>query len=193
MKNFINSIGKGTFGIVMVTCTIPTMNKTGNPYYGRLKKISMTSNVAFGYDYSAYLYGKAKKQGLLNGRELKDFQEEVSKPKGKHWDEFPYFLQSDKDENQRYLRAYYNANSVTKSIYLLDGRFVTDERVKEDIKQYIKVSSSTSSKFGLNDIVVRDFKTENVLCLTQGSKIFNKFNNIFTTDEIYSFIKELSK
>lgn len=192
IQEFVDAIGKGTFGICIVTCTEPKMNKRGNKYYGRVRKITLTTNVALGYDYANYLYGKAKKQGTLGERTLSDIKNEVSKPFGKSWEQHPYILKSDKDDSQKYLRCYYNSNSKSKSVYLLDGVFVTDERLLEDIKSWIKSSTSRSEKFDIDDVNLRDFKVENVLCLTQGKKIFNKFSNIFTHEQIYNFIKKLS-
>ena len=40
IKDFVNNINKGTFGIQMVSVTEPKMNKRNNPYYGRVQKIT---------------------------------------------------------------------------------------------------------------------------------------------------------
>jgi hypothetical protein len=112
------------------------MRKTNNPFIGRVEKITYSTNVCFGYDYASYLYGKAKKQGVLNGRTLADFKAEVEAPKGMIWSEFPFFLQGIKNENQEYLRCYYNANSESYSVYTLDGR-VADEEEEKKIVSFI--------------------------------------------------------
>lgn len=185
---FIEAINKGTFGIIMISCTEPKMNKRGNEFFGRVKKLTYTSNVALGYDYASYLFAKAKKQGVT--KSLSEFQAEVSKPSGKNWFSHPYILQSDKNEAQKYLRCYYNANSKSKSIYLLDGKFVNDERLIEAIKAKITSSSSHSSKFDLDDINLRDFKFENIICLKQGEKVYNRLDCMFTPQQMIDFIKK---
>lgn len=187
LESFVGAIGKGQFGIVMVSCTEPKMNKRGNEYYGRVKKLTYTSNVAMGYDYAGYLFGKAKKQGVE--KSLAEFQAEVSKPKGKTWLNHPFVLQSDKDETQKYIRCYYNANSKSKSVFLLDGKFVHDERLIEAIKAKITTSSGHSEKFDLDDINLRDFKFENVLLLKQGDKVYNKLDCILTPKQLIDFVK----
>ena len=54
IREFVKGINKGTFGITLVAMTEPSgMRKTNNPYVGRVKKISYTTNVALGYDYGS--------------------------------------------------------------------------------------------------------------------------------------------
>lgn len=173
MKTFIRNLRKGTFGIQMVSVTIPTMRKKNNPYLGRVEKITYSVNVCFGYDYASYLFGKAKKQGVLNGRTLSDFQAEVSKPKGMNWIEHPFFLQSENDPQQEYIRCYYNSNSKSYSIYLLDGKVANEEEEKQIIS-FISASSSYSTKFGVNDVIVRSPKLETIKVLVQGQKIWEE-------------------
>lgn len=169
MKNFVKSLTKGTFGIQVVSVTIPNMKKKNNPYLGkRVEKFTYSVNVCFGYDYASYLFGKAKKQGVLNGRTLADFKAEVEAPKGMVWSEFPFFLQSEKDSQQEYLRCYYNANSKSYSVYVVDGKVASEEEEKE-INSLIYSSSSYSAKFGVNDITVRSPKLESIKVIAQGA------------------------
>lgn len=192
MKQFVRSLTKGTFGIQVLSVTIPTMRKTNNPFLGRVQKITYSTNVCFGYDYASYLFGKAKKQGVLNGRTLADFKAEVSKPKGMNWIEFPFFLQSEKDSQQEYIRCYYNANSKSYSIYLLDGK-VADEEEEKRILSFISSSSSYSGKFGVSDIVVRSPKLESIKMVEQGQN-FWRSNDFRMTDEItHAFLVKINK
>lgn len=191
LVSFLESLSKGTFGICMLTCTEPKMRKTNNKYYGDVKKITYTANVALGYDYVAYLVGKAKKQGI--SLDINEVRSQVSKPKGKEWFKNPYILQSDKNAAQRYLRCYYNSNTKPKSIYVYKGKIVTDKVMLEEIKSFIQTSSSKSTKFGseVEDIVLRDYKLENVVLLKQGSKEYNLMEHLFSAEQILEFIKSL--
>ena len=192
MKNFVRGLKKGTFGIQMLSVTIPTMRKTNNPFLGRVQKVTYSTNVCFGYDYASYLFGKAKKQGVLNGRTLADFKVEVSKPKGMNWIEFPFFLQSEKDENQEYIRCYYNANSKSYSIYLLDGK-VADEEEEKKIVSFISSSSSYSGKFGVSDIVVRSPKLESIKMVGQGQNFWRSNDFSFTDEITHALIAKINK
>ena len=198
VDKFTDAINKGTFGIVMVSCTVPSMNKTGNPFYDKSKKdfivrkLTYSSNIALGYDYAAYLFGKAKKQGVE--KSLASFKDEIEKPKGRTWVKHPYILKKDTDEEQKYLRVYYNKDSTkSKSIYLLNGQFVTDARIVAEIESWIKPSNSHSGKFDLDDIILRDFKFENIICLKQGEKVYNKLDCILTPQQMIDFIKKFEE
>lgn len=192
VKEFTEVIGKGTFGIVMLACTEPSMNKTNNPYYGRLRKLSYTSNVALGYDYASALVAKMKKENL--SFDEKEVRESVEKPKGKNWFMHPYILQKDSDAEQKYLRCYYNKNSKTSSIYVLDGKFVTDRAVIADIETWVKKSSGSKKQAELgiskeNEVTLRDFKFENVILLKQGEKVYNRLGCMFTPTQMIEFVR----
>lgn len=193
MKNFVRGLKKGTFGIQVISVTIPTMRKKNNPYLGKVQKFTYSVNVCFGYDYASYLFGKAKKQGLLNGRTLEDFKAEVSKPKGMNWVEFPFFLQSEKDENQEYLRCYYNSNSKSYSIYLIDGKVASEEQEKE-INSFISSSSSSySTKFGVNDITVRSPKLESIKVIVQGQNKWEEPNFKVSYEIMLAMLAKINK
>lgn len=191
MKNFVRGLKKGTFGIQMLSVTIPTMRKTNNPFLGRVQKVTYSTNVCFGYDYASYLYGKAKKQGALNGRTLADFKAEVEAPKGMNWIEFPFFLQSEKNSQQEYLRCYYNANSNSYSVYLLDGK-VADEEEEKKILSFISASSSYSSKFDVNNIVVRSPKLESIKMIAQGQNYWHSADFRMSNELTHAFLEKIN-
>lgn len=190
-EQFLSLINKGTFGIHFLACTEPTMNKgrgaNRNPFLGRVKKITYTQNIALGYDYASYNMAQMKKQGIPFVKE--EILASVEKPSGKHWVDYPYILASDKDASVKYLRTYFNKASKSKPIYLLDGNIVRDERTLEAIDSWIPKKSNTT-KFGV-DVTLRDFKFENILVLKQGDKVFNKFDGLFSAEQVIQFIKEL--
>jgi hypothetical protein len=158
-----------------------------------VKKFTYSVNVCFGYDYASYLFGKAKKQGVLNGRTLADFKAEVEAPKGMVWCEFPFFLQGVKDENQEYLRCYYNSNSKSYSVYTIDGR-VADEEEEKQIISFISASSSSySSKFGVNDITVRSPKLESIKVIVQGQNKWEEPNFKVSYEIMLAMLAKINK
>jgi hypothetical protein len=178
VDEFIQGIKKGTFGITMIAVTEPKMNKRGNPYYGRVVKATYMSNVALGYDYQNVVNNRLERVGL-------DGNFQAEKPKGKSWFNYPYILVSDSDSDIKYLRCTMRNNTISKSVYILDGKIVTDNILVEEIKSFIPKSSSSSKQLssGLKDVeqvVVRDFKLDGIVCLTQGERVFNRIGFIGT-------------
>lgn len=165
--NFLNGMVRNTFGVVVTTSTEPRMNKTGNPYFGRVRKVSVITNVALGRDYQNAVNARLEREGLAA-----DFKAE--KPNGKHhFGEGGYLLQSDKDETKFYLRLTENKNTTRKVVWLLDGREATDDEVAA-IKAFIPLygGSAKQAAFGLNEEVkVTDVLLENVTEIRQGNKV----------------------
>lgn len=172
VSEFTKNVSRGTFGISLITLTEPKMRKTNNPFYGRVHKASYMTNVALGYDYENSVNNRLDKKGLEA-----DFQAE--KPKGKSWCEYPYILQADKDASIKYLRCTMRANTKAKSVFILDGKIVTDAAIEAQIKGFIQTSSTSKkqAESGLDDaeqVVVRDYKLDGVIYLGQGEKSFNR-------------------
>lgn len=188
VSEFVKGINKGTFGITLIAMTDPSgMRKTNNPYVGRVKKISYTANVALGYDYENYLEARAKKLGL----NMADFKAE--KPKGKTWFDHPYLLVSDKDATKHYLRCYYRPNTITKVIWLVDGRLATASEI-EVIKSFIpeKKVSAKQESFGFtkeSEVIVRDYSFDSVVALYQGEKVYNRLDGLFTIEQMKEMFK----
>lgn len=176
ISEFTNNVSRGTFGITLIAVTEPKMNKRGNPFYGRVKKATYMSNVALGYDYENTINARLERKG-----EEGNYQSE--KPKGKSWLEYPYILQSDKDENVKYLRCTIRPNTATKTLFILDGEIVTDADTIIAIKDWMPKSApcAKQTESGLSDdeqVIVRDYKLDGILCLTQGEKVFNRIGLI---------------
>ena len=172
ISDFVNNIARGTFGITLIAVTEPKMNKKGNPYFGRVQKATYMSNVALGYDYENVVNARLERKG-----ETADYVAE--KPKGKSWDIFPFILQSDKDATIKYLRCTMRPNTASKSLFLLDGQIVTDADTILAIKAWLPQPKAClkQTESGLTDeeqVVVRDYTLSNILCLTQGDKVFNR-------------------
>lgn len=182
VNEFCKQINKGTFGISLVAVTEPKMNKKGNPFFGRVKKATYITNVALGYTYENVVNNRLDRKGLES-----NFESE--KPKGKSWLEFPYLLVSDKDNTQQYLRTTMRKNSKIDNIYLLDGKIVNDLDIINQIKQWLPKPSTSAKQetFGLTEeeqVIVRDFKVENIVSLMQGEK--NYTNDIYNVARYFA-------
>ena len=176
VSEFVQNVSRGTFGITLIAVTEPKMNKRGNPFYGKVKKATYMSNVALGYDYENVVNARLERKG-----EEGTFQAE--KPNGKSWDVYPFILQSDKDESIKYLRCTMRPNTATKTIYILDGEIVKDVETILAIKDWLPKSAPSvkQTESGLSDeeqVIVRDYKLDGILCLTQGEKVFNRIGLI---------------
>lgn len=193
VENVVSNLTKGTFGITMVAVTIPRMpqkRRSGeeNRFYGKVHKCVMVTNTAIGYDYENNVNLKLKKKGLEP-----DFKAE--KPKGKHWLTRNLILASDKDESQHYLRVTFRESSKTKVVWLVDGVPCYDSRTIEEINKWISSSSSSKKQAdkGLTDsdeqVYVRDYKVDGIISISQGEKIYNKLNNVFSVEQIKTFFK----
>ena len=183
MVNFLGSINKGTFGTTLIVVTEPKMNKRNNPYFGRVHKATCLTNVAIGYSYENTVNNRLAREGA-------DAEFQSQKPNGRSWVEGMenILLVSDKDAEQMYLRTTMLRNTNSKSVYLIDGRKATEEEV-EIIKTFL-VKSSKPSNQGLSEsVIVRDYKLEGVLALTQGAKEYNVLSSIFDIATMRGFFK----
>ena len=176
IKEFCENVSRGTFGVSVIAITEPKMNKKGNPYFGRVHKATYMTNVALGYDYENSVNNRLERKGLAS-----DFVAE--KPKGKNWDVYPFILQSDKDNSVKYLRCTMRPNTATKVVYILDGKVINDNNLLSAITSWITKGSYSvkQSESGLTEkeqVIVRDFKLEGIIALTQGVKQFNRLGGL---------------
>lgn len=163
---------RNTFGVKVITITEPKMNKTGNPFYGRVRKITEYVNVAIGRNYYNAMAARLERSGL--DVDVDAIPQE--KPRGKHhWGEGEIFLQSDKDDSVFYLRLTMNGNTKKNVTYLLDGKVATEEQIAEFKPWLPKVSTSAKqSALGLSDkeqVIVNDVLLCNVIEVRQGDRV----------------------
>ena len=169
LVNFLGTINKGTFGTTLIVVTEPKMNKRNNPYYGRVHKATCLVNVAIGYNYENTVNNRLEREGA-------EANFISQKPSGRSWVEGMenILLVSDKDAEQMYLRTTMLRNTNSKSVYLIDGRKATNAEI-ESIKAFMPTASKPSNQ-GLsegNEVIVRDYKLQGVLAMTQGCKEYN--------------------
>ena len=155
----------GQFGYTITTATEPKMNKTGNPFYGRVQKISVYENAMLGCSYENIVNNRREAEG-----NTADF--EAQAPKGKLiFNKF--FYQSLKDESIFYLKIiFYKKQTSVKSSYLVDGRAATDDEIKA-FEVFMPKPSSSATHQGLepeNEVKIVAPKIENVLLIKQGDK-----------------------
>lgn len=169
IEQFVNELKKGTMGIKLISVTDVRMNKTNNPYYGRVKKVSLLTNVGLGLNYENVVNNRLVREGKEN-----NFVAQA--PKGKKWLNYPLTLVSEKDENVKYLRTTMYKNTTKETKYIIDNKIANENEIAI-MKQFIPKSSKPKNQ-GLdeeNAVIVRDFKFENIYLLKQGKKKFERF------------------
>ena len=166
IKDFVQSIKRGTFGIQLIAVTEPKMNKRNNPLYGAVKKVTYLSNVMLGYDYENVVNNQLKREGKDT-----DFQAEA--PKGKTWDMYPYILKSTSDNEQMYLRTTMGKATKTNVVYLVNDKIATKEDMAI-INEFLVKAKKNTNQGTSTEVVVRDFKVENIILLKQGDKEYNR-------------------
>ena len=158
----VSRMNKGTFGIEVITETIPAMRKTNNPFVGRVKKITHYVNAILGVEY----------QNVVNNRLTRSGNEatyQSEAPKGKkHYNAF--FYQSI-DGETFYLKIGMYKNTTCHSILFLDGQPATTAQIAQ-IEPFLQTKSNNVQKqadAGLtaeNQYHIVAPKAENVLKIT---------------------------
>lgn len=172
LATVVKNIKRNTFGVCCTLETEPRMRKTHNPYVGRVTKVTQYINVALGRDYYAAIENAAERKGL-------DGTMAHEKPSGMDWFDYPYFLVSDKNPNQYYLRLTLNKNTAVKATYMVDGREATENEVAE-IKSFLYDNSYSAKQAAVgladDDEQIRPFsvKIENIVELHQGGNVYNR-------------------
>lgn len=123
---------KGQMGIKVTYLVDAPMNKTANPYYGRVKKLTTISNARLGVSYVNCVNGKLERMGetpnYQAGKSVTDYVND--------------FIQESKDGTKQYLKIGINSRTTTDSVYYLDGVLLTDANPElPKVKQYIKKST----------------------------------------------------
>lgn len=134
------------------TATEPKMNKTNNPYYGRVKKHTAYLNVDFGKNYTDEVNRRRAEEGKST-----DFQAQKSLYESVN----EYFV---KRGEQIYLRFMFSKDTETKSIYTIDERPATDAEV-EQIKAFMPNKGKHTNQGLERQVDIRIVKIENIVSL----------------------------
>lgn len=163
------NIGRNQFGVSIKTMTEPKMNKTGNPYFGRVVKVKVSNNVALGRDYAAKVNKTLEKNDLEPN--FKAQKASGRSPLGNDL----LFEVSDKNPNVCYLRVMYNKNSTSTEELFLDGVKATPEEVKA-IKEFFPKPSAPKKQMACG-LAEEDcerivcYKLESIMEIKQGAKV----------------------
>ena len=148
---------KGTTFATLETSTEPAMRKTGNPYVGRVRKISKGLNVQIGAIYENAVNRQAGREGNPDAGEFV-----AEKLAYGSW-LVPHKIIEHKGEYQ--IRVTCNPHmKPTEVVYTLDGEPVSAETLAE-IKSFEpdKKSSGRQEAFGVErEVVPRNYKLESI-------------------------------
>lgn len=162
LENYIASHannGTNMFASV-VTETEPKMNKTGNPYYGQVKKISHAV-LSLGHDYESAVNNRRGKEG-----ETKDFEAEAVSGR-RHVSRM--ILESTKNPEQKYLQVFAMSNTAPKVTYRLsDGTEIS----ARELEPYMPKKSENTSQGLENPVRTFSYKLENVKSVTINGQTF---------------------
>ena len=172
LTEFVQSLVKGSFGIVITMKTEPKMRKTNNPYVGRVKKISRYTNVAVGVSYSNTIENRVER---ATGEKI-EYQADA--PKGMSFLVDNIILVSDEKPDQKYLRFQWRKNTTVESLYELDGKVVESEEEIAAIKSFIPERNHYCCKqaeAGVSEedmVFPQSVKLQNILSIKQGDKVW---------------------
>jgi hypothetical protein len=138
-----------------VTLTEPSMNKGGNPYYGRLKK-KTTQNVTINFNYG----------NAVNNQLAREGKEKEFVPHARKWGERIDGTPLIQHKGECYVEAKMNGKPQSV-VYFCDG----SEIAKEEIALYLKSSNSNAEHQGVEkEIIIRDTKLSNVQEVKMGGE-----------------------
>jgi hypothetical protein len=146
LTNILRTVNR-PMPVTFVAVTEVKMNKTNNPYFGRLSK-KQKSNVFIKFDYA----NSVNKARLNEGKEA-DFVPQQRKW-GVHIPNTPLI----EHNGTYYLEARF-LGSESKIDYLLDGNEEFDKKL---IEEFLPKTSSSSNQDLEKEIVMRDFKLSGI-------------------------------
>lgn len=153
---------KNAVPATIIAVTEEKMNKTKNPFYGRVTK-KQRSNVFINFDYA----NSVNKRLVKEGKEA-DFVAH-QRVWGERLPNTPIVFHN----NTYYLEAGFLTKNDPKVEYFLDGE-PTDKAVFET---YMKPKTKSSGNQGLedeNEVVLRDFKIDSVHEIHMNGKIYRR-------------------
>lgn len=165
------------WSLIIKTDATEKMTKTNNPFFAKVGRKSVaTREIIKITRYVNVTIGRSYEKSVEN-RSENETSYEVEKPKGRHYAKgaYPYISTSDKDDKQHYLSVFLNKNTVTKSVYFVDGRLATEEEIKL-IKEFTPLPSIPKKQleYGVSeDNIVKTFapKLDNVLKVAFGKNV----------------------
>lgn len=165
VKLIVNTIvslsNNGTTPISFESVTEPRMNKTNNPFYGRVLKVSFVGGL-IGYNY----------ENSVNNQLDREDKETNFKSQSRTWgvrDEEHSFLVHHKGESYLSVKV---QQTNKKPIYLdkVSGKVIPTE----SLLPYLPKSKKPNTQRDLDkEVIVRDYKVSNLRKLTIGGERFD--------------------
>lgn len=152
LLHLLMGVNKSTFVNITMKTSV-RMNKTGNPYFNRVEKISST-NFLMGNDYETRVQSNEEKEGLNP-----DFSSQ--KPSGIHHVS-KCVLQSDKDESVFYVMVERFDEIVPQTEYICDGNSID----KHLFDQWMVKPSPSTKQDQVRKVMVLTPKIENIIGIT---------------------------
>lgn len=164
--HFVDDLARKTQkGLAAVSVTEPKMRKRGNPYFGRVKKITFYRDFLFA-SYANTVNGASATKSGATGTYIpeKTFCHHIE---GKLHN---VIMQSNTDPNQYYFNFVTKESTTILPTLIIDGKVATAEQVAE-IKPFLTQSTLCQKQkdFGIADdqqVKPLRIKLQNVICLT---------------------------
>ena len=187
LANEINTIcssqQNGQFGAIVVTLTEPRLNKRGNPYYGRVSKLTRYTNVAIGCDYTRTIEARAGRIGI---EEKYDTQANRC---GSYLNQKHPYCRQHPTSGQTYFEFLFRKNTKPQPIWLVDGHKATQEEIAI-FSQFLPNQDPCKKQtdYGLSDadvVVIRQPKCDNIIAIDFGngvafkSALYEKMMSLF--------------
>jgi hypothetical protein len=171
----INETPKGQF-ITITADTIPDMNKTGNPFHGKVIKRSITQSTSKP-DFGTAVENRREKLGMED-REIHP------RKWGVRLDGTPYVVHMKKGETE--LRIYLEMN-VFRCISTVFVNTETGQEInKEEIKPYLNVSKPSQE-----DLYWRDYDVRGIVKFVAGGRAYGIDKNFRLTEAQAALASEL--
>lgn len=149
----------GTF-VGLTTETVPDMRKTDNPFFGRVTKRSFTT-VQIGASYANAVNNRREKEGVA------DIEPFTPKPRkwGVRINGTPLVIHVKKGEDKpRYYMECRVLQTNHEPEYYLDGVFVDNIPLRDQILSFISAPSSNAAWQGVTDeIILRDYALDSIV------------------------------
>jgi hypothetical protein len=154
-ENLLNILStvKGTSAVSFNTTTSVKMNKTNNPYHGRVTKVSKVNGIV-GFNYKNSCNNQLEREG-----KEKNFKPQ-SRKWGKHDEKIPCVINhtNKNGEFKQYVNLKVQSTS-DKPKYFLDDEPIN----KEVIKDFLPQSKKPNTQKNIDDeIVVRDYDVDSI-------------------------------
>ena len=163
---------KGATICTIDTVTVPKMNKTGNPYFGKVVKVARVQ-MQFGYDYENAVNNRLKAMGL----------EPNFDAMGRKWGVWVVPNKVAEHKGELYLRFYTmeNPNSISEVYYAINegGKYrVANPSEVAEIKSFMpnKGESNRQSEAGLTEHQVepREFKISSIRKIAVNGVVYER-------------------